>query len=31
MTANVMQIEVGGLSKLHVSIPTKGNLKINIY
>ena len=28
---NVLQIDVGGLSKLPVSIPTKGYLKINVY
>lgn len=28
MAPNVLQIDVGGLSKLPVSIPTKGYLKI---
>jgi hypothetical protein len=31
VTANVLQIDVGGLSKLPVSIPTKGYLKIHVY
>ncbi len=28
VAANVLQIDVGGLSELPVSIPTKGHLKI---
>ncbi len=30
-TANVLLIDLGGLSKHPVSIPTKGCLKINVY
>jgi len=31
MTANVLQIDVGGLSKLPVSIPTKGYIEDNCF
>jgi hypothetical protein len=31
LAGNGLQIDVGGLSKLTVSIPTKGYLKINVY